>query len=134
MFQVFVYSSQIYARIKERLKSKGVSDLSASELSSYFSPWYAEHIGEIQSASGNLTTQAWAAQNLRVHFYFFTYPSLLKLHGETDLLKILNDILGNEAMLALDLRTLAPAFKDPKKRDWFLEVIDNYLKLWETNM
>ncbi|KAL0272817.1 UNVERIFIED_CONTAM: hypothetical protein PYX00_005648 [Menopon gallinae] len=134
LYQVFVFSPQIYSRIKERLKTKGVSALSTVELSSYFSPWYAEHIGQIQSASGNLTTQAWAAENLRVHFYFFTYPSLLKLHAEKDLLRTLNNLLGNEAMLALDLRTLAPAFKDPERRGWFLEVIDNYLKLWETNM
>lgn len=133
-FKVFVYTSQIYVRIKERLKTKGVSDLSSVELSGYFSPWYAEHIGDIQSASGNSTVQAWAAQNLRIQFYFFTYPSLLKLHGNMELLQTLNALLGNEAMLALDLKTIAPAFKDPAKRKWFLEVIDNYLKLWETNM
>lgn len=129
-----MYTSQIYVRIKERLKTKGVSDLSSVELSGYFSPWYAEHIGDIQSASGNSTVQAWAAQNLRIQFYFFTYPSLLKLHGNMELLQTLNALLGNEAMLALDLKTIAPAFKDPAKRKWFLEVIDNYLKLWETNM
>ena len=129
-----MYTSQIYVRIKERLKSKGVEDLSNAELSGFFSPWYAEHIGEIQTASGNSSIQSWAAQNLRIQFYFFTYPSLLKIHGNLDLLRALNNLLGNEAMLALDLKTIAPAFKDPEKRKWFIEVIDNYLKLWETNM
>jgi len=46
----------------------------------------------------------------------------------------LDDRLQDEAILGMDLRTLAPVFKNPKKRDWFLEVLDNYLKLWETNM
>jgi len=56
------------------------------------------------------------------------------LHGDTALLKQLNSLLGDEALLHLQLRTLAPVFKDPKRRQWFLEVIDNYFKLWEVNM
>nr|CAD7430965.1 unnamed protein product [Timema monikensis] len=132
--KVFVYTPQIYSKIKERLRSKGVSDLSNVELSSFFSPWYAEHIGTIQTASGNGTVDAWVADHLRVHFYFFTYASLLKLHGDAGLLRQLNHLLGNEALLQLDLRTLAPAFSDPQKRAWFEVVIDNSLKLWEVNM
>lgn len=134
LFQVFVYTPQVYSRIKERLKTHGVAELSALELSNYFSPWYAEHMGSIQSASGNRSVEAWAVQRLRVQYYIFTYASLLKLHGDTALLKQLDSLLGDEALLQLQLRTLAPAFKDPKRRQWFLEVIDNYFKLWEVNM
>lgn len=133
-FQVFVYTPQVYSRIKERLKTRGVAELSSLELGNYFSPWYAEHTGSIQSASGNRSVEAWAVQRLRVQYYIFTYVSLLKLHGDTALLKQLDNLLGDEALLQLQLRTLAPAFKDPKRRQWFLEVIDNYFKLWEVNM
>ncbi|XP_011694165.1 PREDICTED: torso-like protein isoform X2 [Wasmannia auropunctata] len=134
LYQVFVYTPQVYSRIKERLKTRGVGELSALELSNYFSPWYAEHMGSIQSASGNRSVEAWAVQRLRVQYYIFTYASLLKLHGDTALLKQLNGLLGDEALLQLQLRTLAPAFKDPKRRQWFLEVIDNYFKLWEVQL
>lgn len=129
-----MYTPQVYSRIKERLKTRGVGELSSLELSNYFSPWYAEHMGSIQSASGNRSVEAWAVQRLRVQYYIFTYASLLKLHGDTALLRQLNDLLGDEALLQLQLRTLAPAFKDSKRRQWFLEVIDNYFKLWEVNM
>lgn len=132
--QVFVYTPQVYQRIKERLKTRGVGDLSSLELSNYFSPWYAEHMGAIQSASGNKSVEAWAIDRLRVQYYIFTYPSLLKLHGDASLLRQLDGLLGNEALLQLQLRTLAPLFKDTKRADWFLEVIDNYFKLWEVNM
>ncbi|XP_067214723.1 torso-like protein isoform X1 [Linepithema humile] len=134
LYQVFVYTPQVYSRIKERLKTRGVAELSNLELSNYFSPWYAEHMGSIQSASGNRSVEAWAVQRLQVQYYIFTYASLLKLHGDTTLLKQLDGLLGDEALLQLQLRTLAPAFKDPKRREWFLEVIDNYFKLWEVNM
>lgn len=131
---MFVYTPPVYLRIKERLKSRGVSDLSNLELSNYFSPWYAEHMGAIQSASGNRSVESWAVERLRVQYYIFTYASLLKLHGDATLLKQLDSLLGNEALLQLHLRTLAPLFKEPKRREWFLEVIDNYFKLWEVNM
>lgn len=134
LFQVFVYTPQVYLRIKERLKTRGVSELSTLELNNYFSPWYAEHMGAIQSASGNRSVEAWAVERLRVQYYIFSYASLLKLHGDAALLRQLDGLLGNEALLQLQLRTLAPVFKDSKRREWFLEVIDNYFKLWEVNM
>ncbi|XP_058789207.1 torso-like protein [Phymastichus coffea] len=134
LYQVFVYSPQVYQRIKERLKTRGVADLSSLELSNYFSPWYAEHMGAIQSASGNRSVEAWAVEQLRVQYYIFTYASLLKLHGDAALLRQLDSLLGNEALLQLHLRTLAPLFREPERQKWFLEVIDNYFKLWEVNM
>ncbi|XP_015118950.1 torso-like protein [Diachasma alloeum] len=134
LYQVFVYTPQVYRRIKERLKTHGVADLSSRELRNYFSPWYAKHMGAIQSASGNKSVEAWAIDSLRVQYYIFTYASLLQLHGDASLLGELDGLLNNEAVLQLKLRTLAPHFKDSKRRDWFLEVIDNYFKLWEVNM
>ncbi|KAJ8867140.1 hypothetical protein PR048_033004 [Dryococelus australis] len=134
VLQVFVYTPQIYSKIKERLRSRGVTDLSSTELNNFFSPWYAEHIGAIQSASGNATLDEWAARKLSVHFYFFTYGSLLKLHGNSSLLRELDTLLLNEALVQLELRTMAVAFADSARRAWFLEVLDNYLKLWQVNM
>ncbi|XP_063622910.1 torso-like protein [Cydia splendana] len=132
--KVFVFSRTAYSMIKERLKVKGVADITAKELEGYFSPWHAKHIGQIKVASGNKTVENWAMKRLRVHYYIFSYPSLLKLHGEPSLLRNLDSLLGNEALLQLELKTLSPAFKDVRKKRWFEEVIDNYLKLWESNM
>ncbi|XP_011547805.3 torso-like protein isoform X1 [Plutella xylostella] len=134
LYQVFVFSRAVYSRIKERVKSKGIADIPPAEMTNFFSPFFAEHVGEVKVASGNKTVESWAMKRLRVHYYIFSYPSLLKLHGEPALLKNLDTLLGNEALLQLDLKTLSPAFKDTKKRKWFEEVIDNYLKLWESNM
>ncbi|KAF9424413.1 hypothetical protein HW555_000552 [Spodoptera exigua] len=114
--KVFVFSRTAYSMIKERLKSKGVADITAKELEGYFSPWHAKHIGQIKVASGNKTVENWAMKRLRVHYYIFSYPSLLKLHGEPSLLRSLDTLLGNEALLQLELKTLSPAFKDPKKK------------------
>lgn len=134
LYQVFVYKRSVYASIKERLKSRGVENIAKSELINYFSPWIAQHMGQIRVASGNRTVERWANSMLRISYYIFTYPSLLKLHTDPSLLRTLNDLLKNEALLQIDLKTLATAFKDPVKRTWFEEVLDNYIKLWDVNM
>ncbi|XP_072945300.1 torso-like protein isoform X2 [Epargyreus clarus] len=134
LYQVFVFSRGVYARIKERVKTHGVARLPPQEITNFFSPVFAAHIGTVKVASGNKTVENWAIKRLRVHYYIFSYPSLLKLHGEPALLRNLDTLLGNEALLQLELKTLSVAFKDTKKKKWFEEVIDNYLKLWESNM
>lgn len=132
--QVFVFNKRNYQHIKERLKSRGVLSLSKSDLYNFFAPWYAEHLGSVRCASGNSTVERWAQRKLKLSYYLFTYNSLLKLHGSSSLLKALDDLLGNEAILQLDLKSLAVAFKDPDKRKWYQIILDNTLKLWEVNM
>ena len=96
--------------------------------------WFSEHLGQIRCASGNSTVEKWAARKLKLSYYLFTYTSLLKLHGNGSLLRALDDLLGNEAILHLELKALSVIFKEPSKRKWFQEILDNYLKLWEANM
>lgn len=134
LYQVFVYEPERYRIIKERLRKKGIDKIPSSELTEYFSPLNARHIGRILSASGNETVESWASRKLQMSFFPVPYPSLLKLHSNSKLLYELNGLLGNEALLRLDLKTLAPAFKDIRKRDWFHQVLDNHLRLWEVNM
>lgn len=131
---MFVYNKVNYQVIKERLKSKGIAALSRLDLYNFFAPWYAEHMGQIRSASGNSTVERWARRKLQYQYYIFRYATLLKLHGNGTLLRSLDDLLGNEAILQLDLKALNIIFKEPEKRKWFYEVLDNYMKLWEVNM
>lgn len=133
-FQVFVFNKRNYQHIKERLKSRGVLSLSKIDLYNYFAPWFSEHLGQIRCASGNSTVEKWASRKLKLSYYLFTYTSLLKLHGNGGLLRALDELLGNEAILQLDLKSLQVIYKEPEKRKWFQIILDNYLKLWEVNM
>ncbi|BES91131.1 torso-like protein [Nesidiocoris tenuis] len=134
LYQVLVYSPKVYNQLKARLQDSGLSSLGHAEMITLFSPWYAEHLGLVLPASGNATLARWAKSALSITSYIFTYTSLLKLRSNSSLLRELDTLLGNEAVLQLHLKTLGPIFKDQKKRDWFVEVLDNNLKLWEVNM
>ncbi|XP_018335703.1 torso-like protein isoform X2 [Agrilus planipennis] len=135
LYQVFVYKRSVYQNIKSKLQKEGVSDVDTRELLlSYFSPWYAEHMGKIKVSSGNKTVENWAQSKLRVRYYIFSYPCLLKIHGDPHLLGVLNNLLGNEALLQIKMNAISPAFKDPVKKQWFNEVLENMLDLWEVNL
>ncbi|XP_023311568.1 torso-like protein, partial [Anoplophora glabripennis] len=134
LYQVFVFNKKNYQVIKDTLKKTGITNVSRENLADFFSPFYADHMGSILVASGNKSVANWATSVLRNHYYIFTYPSLLKIHGDAKLLSTLNNLLRNEAILKMEMKTLAVAFKDPTKRMWFEEVLDNILKLWENNL
>ncbi|XP_014250379.1 torso-like protein isoform X2 [Cimex lectularius] len=134
LYQVLVYTPAVYSELKEKLQNAGLSALESKEIIDFFSPQNAEHFGLVLAASGNSTLAQWAQSSLSGTSYFIKYSSLLKLRGNIKLLKELDSLLGNEALLQLSLRTLAPVFKDKYKSDWFVEVVDNHLKLWELNM
>lgn len=129
-----MFNRRNYLHIKERLKSRGVLSLSRSDLYNFFAPWFAEHLGSVRCSSGNSTVEKWAARKLKLSYYLFTYNSLLKIHGSNTLLKSVDDLLRNEAILQLELKSLETAFKDPQRKSWFKRILDNTLKLWETNM
>lgn len=135
LYQVFVYSRKNYSMIKERIKSKGLNGLSKLDLYNYFAPWFAAHLGQIRSASANATVERWARRKLQYEYYVVKYVTLLKLHGNSTLLRSLDSLLGNDAILQLDLKSLKPIFREePEKESWYHEVLDNNVKLWELNM
>ncbi|XP_005176071.1 torso-like protein [Musca domestica] len=135
LYQVFVYNRQNYQMIKERIKSKGINSLSKQDLYHFFAPWFAEHLGQIRSASANNTVERWARRKLQYEYLLVKYVTLLKLHGNGTLLRTLDTLLGNDAILQLDLKSLNVIFhNDPEKQNWFHEVLDNHMELWEANM
>lgn len=127
-----VYKKDVFYHMLERFKDRG-ADLPTYAIGTYFSPWFAEHIGSIKTSSGNAMIESWASSKLLVHHYVFTYVNLLKARNDTNLLKYLNGLLKNEAVLKMDMRMVASVLTDQIKRKWFVEVLDNYLELWESN-
>lgn len=133
LYQVFAYHPSSFRRAKRVLNS-GLSTLKKSQIQTYFSPWYAEHVGVVLSASRNMTLMNWAATTLATRTHMYPYANLMKLYGSVKLFKELDMLLSNEALLSIDLRALTPIFKDSKKRDWFLEMLSNGINLWEVSM
>lgn len=86
------------------------------------------------SASGNTTVTKWANEALLSKSHLYPYTSLMEMYGNAERFKELDRLLGNEALLSMDLKVLSPAFKDSNTRLWFLEFLLNNMQLWEQNM
>jgi len=128
LYQVIVYSSDKCGYLTALLQNRSISSFVKTELTSLMSPSYAKHLGIIKSASGN------ASLSFHLNSLLLHSQSLLVLQDDRKLWKELDEMMKNEAILHLNLKTLAPYFYDKGKREWFLEVVDNNLRLWEENL
>lgn len=86
------------------------------------------------SLSGNSSLEEWAASNLNTRVLMFSFPNLIKLQTYPECLHSLDHLLGNDALLSVDLKSLASLVEDDVKKLWFEEVLDNQLKMWELNV
>ncbi|KAG8241928.1 hypothetical protein J6590_076047 [Homalodisca vitripennis] len=134
LYQVYAFTPVVYKELKIEMHYYEVRKVRLGRVLSFFSPWRAEYVGLIRSSSGNSSLEQWASNYLFSRFIMFSYPNLLKLYVRPDLLQELNYRLGNDALLSVDMRSLAPLIRDSGKRHWFQEVLDNHLKLWELNV
>lgn len=86
--QVFVFSRGVYSRIKERVKTRGVLDIPTSEMSNYFSPSFAEHVGTVKVWIEDLVLIA-VFKNINLNFirtydkYFLGHEFVRKIFQNT---------------------------------------------------
>lgn len=83
--QVFVFSRGVYSRIKERVKTRGVSDIPTSEMSNYFSPLFAEHVGTVKVWIEDLVLIA-VFKSINLNF-IRTYDKYFSLNCEKNISK-----------------------------------------------
>lgn len=99
-------------------------------LNIYLSPKYAMHVGQIGTASGIDSIATWANDNMKVEGSS-KYKSLFKVVRNDDILRDMYNHLEENALLGLELRSLAPIFQDPGRRDFFKKGVRNDLKMYE---
>lgn len=135
IYQVFKYKRARYTSIKNDIRRRGRGKKWTEDtLRYYFSSFFLKQIGNIKVASGNTTVEKWARKNLKDSQYLFSRPTLFKLYYSPILVYKLKNLLDNGALLSMKLKTLKPLFKDTEKRDKYVEIVENDLKLWETNI
>ncbi|XP_071447571.1 torso-like protein [Hetaerina americana] len=133
MYQVYAYSRRKYPKIVSELQEKTVNKW-AKYFDFVFSPWFADHSGDIMVASGNSTIKQWMHRNLNASFFIYAHQSLLNVYRNKSLMQELSTLLGDDVIVELDLKTLLPAIKDAEKRSWVEEILMNRLALWDTGI
>ncbi|XP_035443094.1 torso-like protein [Spodoptera frugiperda] len=133
IYQVFKYKRRGFDLLRSYIAMRNTGQASSANLRFYFSSYFLKQVGDIKIASGNKTIETWARTNLRDSQYLYSRPSLLRLNYNAVLVHKLNNLMDNGALIALNLKTLRPLFRDKRKADKYAEIVQNDLQLWENN-
>lgn len=135
-FQVFVYDSQGFEAVKRRLSETGWVRSSYMAQLPYLLPLWVKHMGKVMVLNGKQQTIQSIREALTIRFLFSVYPNIFKMHDNADLVRKVEKYLKHEpdGLLGLELKTLDIIFKDPTKRKWFDETLQQTLQLWEVNL
>ncbi|CAH2087919.1 unnamed protein product [Euphydryas editha] len=133
IYQVFKFKRPGYNLLKSYIKLREQRKSDFGDLRFYFSSYFLKQVGDIRIASGNKRIEQWARNNLLDSQYLYSRPSLLRVHYSPILAYKLNEMLDDGALLSLNLKILRPLFKDRYKREKYVEIIENDMKLWEIN-
>ncbi|XP_043286090.1 torso-like protein [Venturia canescens] len=129
LFQVLVYPKIFFDSLKNVLYQRRLADLSRGQRVAFDAAYYNfEHNGTIKTASGNRSVEAWAVENVPYE-NGNKYNDLLNSVWQNEAkLRRLNQLLQDEVILQLNLRSVAPLFKEPQRRNQFLEMIKKYFE------
>lgn len=130
LFQIYVYHTEKYDRLRWKIKKTGRTDV--INLQNLLSPYYFEYAGPIKTSSGDNSAVEWSDR-------FFFSPFLLQRYleirkNERLLLQFRKELDHSETFLSLKLNGIQQAIVDPAKKEAFLEVLDNQMKLYEANL
>ena len=129
-----MFQKSHYYEMKTRFVKHGFSSMANNGLLETFSPLKAAHIGEIRTSSGNGTVEKWCQTHLQTYVRRYDFQSMLKLYVDRDLFTTVHNMLTNEALLQIKLKSLEMFFDNDNLRKWFREVILNLSNLWDLNL
>lgn len=134
--QVFVYDTQGFDAVKRRLSETGWVRSSYMAQLPYLLPLWVKHMGKVMVLNANAQTTQSIREALTIRFLFSVYPNIFKMHDNAELVRKIEKYLKHEpdGLLGLELKTLDIIFKDPVRRKWFDETLQQTLQLWEVNL
>jgi torso-like protein len=136
IYQVFVYDQQGYDAVKRRLSETGWVRSSYMAQLPYLLPLWVKHMGKVMLLNADPQTTQHIREALTIRFLFSVYPNIFKMHDNSDLVRLVEKYLKAEpdGLLGLELKTLDVVFRDPAKRKWFMESLQQTMQLWEINL
>jgi len=136
---------QVFAISKDQMKSLSASygrsrNLRASDwpmlYEKYLAPWLVKETGEIKVASGDVDTQRFVEQELRIEGQFGSYPNLITgLLDNPGNAQTLEELTAeSSAVIGLELTTLRDFFPSIEVREFYDETFAAQSALWGANI
>jgi len=135
VYQILALDREKYVRAKtDVLVNKKISDFTQI-YEEYLAPWVVKESGKVQVASGDSRVEEFLDQRVKLQTQFSTYPSIFEIRKNDQLLMELEQLTHNtEAVIALTFRSIGDLLPTIQQQDFYNEIVDTQLALWEVNI
>jgi len=135
VYQILALKRDNYLRAKnDVLVEKKVSDFNQI-YEQYLAPWIVAENGRVQCASGDSDVAEFLDERVVRKTQFNSYPSIFEIRSEPRLLGRLEDLTRHtEAVIALAFRSIGSLLPSVQAQDYYNEIVNTQLALWEVNI
>jgi len=135
VYQILALDRQHYNRAKKDvLVEKRVSDFNEI-YENYLAPWIVKENGRVQAASGDDRVAEFLDERVVMKTQFSSYPSIFEIRKNDRLLTELESLTRNtEAVISLAFRSIGALLPTVQAQDYYNEIVNTLLALWEVNI
>merc|ERR1711936_930436 len=135
VYQILALDRQHYNRAKnDVLVEKKVSDFNEI-YENYLAPWIVKENGRVQAASGDDRVAEFLDERVVLKTQFSNYPSIFEIRKNDRLLSELEALTRNtEAVISLAFRSIGALLPTVQAQDYYNEIVNTLLALWEVNI
>jgi len=135
VYQILALDRAMYMRAKtDVLVNKRVRDFNQI-YEEYLAPWIVKESGKVQVASGDSQVADFLENRVMLETQFNRYPSIFEIRKNENLLSELELLTHKtEAVIALSFRSIGALLPSVQLQDFYNEIVDTQLALWEVNI
>merc|ERR1711997_156645 len=135
VYQILALDRPQYNRAKnDVLVEKKVSDFTEI-YDNYLAPWIVRENGRVQAASGDDRVAEFLDERVMMRTQFSNYPSIFEIRKDERLLNELEGLTrSTEAVVALAFRSIGALLPSVQAQDYYNEIVNTILALWEVNI
>ena len=101
----------------------------------YLAPWIVKENGRVLSASGDKTVANFLDTKAMKMTQFARYPSLFEVRKQPGLLDELEFLTQDTtAVIGLDFRSLGNLLPSIEQQEYYKEIVNTELSLWQANI
>merc|ERR1719370_1104740 len=116
------------------LENKRVTDFNQI-YEEFLAPWIVKESGKVQIASGDDVVADFLQSKAVTITQFSQYPSIFEIRKNANLLSELESLTSKtQAIIALAFRSIGALLPSVQAQDYYNEIVNTQLALWEVNI
>lgn len=139
VYQVFALTKPQYDNLRQAVPVRGQKHFTADQFrgiyQTHLAPWLIKETGKIQAASGDGQLQEFLDRDLQIPAQFDSYPNIFELQDNPEKFETLDRLTErSSAIIGLQMASLRFLVPEIQTREYYDEVVDTQVALWEVNI